>query len=57
MGDQILDGTIANVKKAKYFAISADEAIDTGNQIQLTMTLRYVDETGNYFVLVFTYMK
>ena len=46
LGDQVLDGIIANVKKAKYFAISADEATDSGKQTQLTMVLRYVDENG-----------
>ena len=46
MSNQILEGIIAKVKTAKYFAVAADEATDHGNQTQLTMTLRYVDEQG-----------
>ena len=46
MSDQILEGIIAKVKAAKYFAVSADEATDKGLQTQLTMTLRYVDDEG-----------
>ena len=49
LGDQILDSIIANVKTAKYVAISADEATDSDNKVQLTMTIRYVDETGNFY--------
>ena len=46
LGDQVLEGIIANVKAAKYFAVSADEATDRGLQTQLTITVHYVDETG-----------
>ena len=46
MSDQILEGIIAKVKAAKYFAMSADEATDKGLQTQLTMTLRHVDDEG-----------
>ena len=44
----VLDGIIAKVKKAKLYAIAADEATDRGLQTQLTTTLRYVDEHGDY---------
>ena len=37
MGDQILEGIIANVKMAKYFAVLADEATDRSLQSQLTV--------------------
>ena len=47
LGDQILECIIANVKNAKYFTISADEARDGSMQTQLTMTLCSVDENGN----------
>ena len=50
MGDQILEGIIAKVQTAKFFAVSADEATDRGLQMQLTMTLRYVDESGKYCI-------
>lgn len=50
ISDQILEGIIAKVKTAKFFAVSADEATDKGLQTQLTMTLRYVDEQGMYFL-------
>ena len=46
LGDQVLEGIIANMKAAKYFAVSADEATDRGLQTQLTITVCYVDETG-----------
>ena len=46
LGDQVLEGIIANVKAAKYFAVSADEATDRGLQTQLTITVHCVDETG-----------
>ena len=47
ISDHIMDGIIAKVKKAKFYAVAADEAIDRGLQTQLTTTLRYVDEHGN----------
>ena len=50
ISDQILEGIIAKVKTAKFFAVSADEATDNGLQTQLTMTLCYVDEQGMYFL-------
>ena len=50
MGDQILEGIIAKVQTAKFFAVSADEATDRGLQTQLTMTLCYVDESGKYCI-------
>ena len=43
---QVLEGIIANVNAAKYFAVSADEATDRGLQTQLTVTVHYVDEIG-----------
>ena len=46
LGDQILENIITNVKRAKYFAVAADEATDWSLQTQLTMTLRYIDEEG-----------
>ena len=46
IGDQVLEGIIANVKTAKYFAVSTDEATDRGLQTQLTITLCSVDELG-----------
>ena len=46
LGDQVLEGNIANVKAAKYFAVSANEATDRGLETQLTITVHYVDETG-----------
>ena len=45
--DQILDGIIAKVKKARFYAVAADEATDIGLQTQLTTTLRYVEECGD----------
>ena len=50
MCDQILEGIITKVQTAKFFAVSADEATDRGLQTQLTMTLRYVDESGKYCI-------
>ena len=44
----MLDGIIAKVKKAKFYAVAADEAIDRSLQIQLTTILRYVDEHGDF---------
>ena len=38
---------IAKVKKAKFYAVVADEATDRGLQTQLTTILRYVDEHGD----------
>ena len=52
MGDQILEGIIANVKMAKYFAVSADEATDRSLQSQLIVTLCYVDKHGNMNTLI-----
>ena len=45
--DQILDGIIAKVKKAKFYAVAANEATDRGLQTQLTTTVRYADEHGD----------
>ena len=47
ISDQIPDGIIAKVKKAKFYAVAADEATDRGLQTQLTTTLRYEDEHGD----------
>ena len=44
ISDQILDGIIAKVKKAKFYVVAAYEATNRGLQTQLTTTLRYVDE-------------
>ena len=52
IGDQILEGIIANVKMAKYFAVLADEVTDRSLQSQLTVTLRYVDKHGNMNTLI-----
>ena len=52
MGDQILEGIIANVKMAKYFAVSVDEVTDRHLQSQLTVTLCYVDKHGNMNTLI-----
>ena len=48
ISDQILEGIITKAQTAKFFAVSADEATDRGLQTQLTMTLQYVDDLGNY---------
>ena len=42
LGDQVLEGIIANVKAAKYFAVSADEATDRGLQSQCIMLMKLV---------------
>ena len=47
INDQILDGIIAEVKKAKFYAAAADETTDRGLQTQLTTTLQYVDKHGD----------
>ena len=52
LGDQLLEGIIANVKAAKYFAVSADEATDRGLQTQLTVTVCYVDEMSKLYIIV-----
>ena len=52
MGDQILEGIIANGKMTKYFAVLADEATDRSLQSQLTVTLWYVDKHGNMNTLI-----
>ena len=52
IGDQILEGIIANVKMARYFAVLADEATDRSLQSQLTVTLHYVDKHGNLNTLI-----
>ena len=52
LGDQLLEGIIANVKAAKYFAVSADEATDRGLQTQLTVTVCYVDEMSMFYFTV-----
>ena len=48
ISDQILEGIITKVQTAKFFAVSADEATDRGLKTQLTMTVQYVDDLGNY---------
>ena len=52
MGDQILEGIIANVKMAKYFAVLADEATDRSLWSQLTVTLCYIDKHGKVNTLI-----
>ena len=52
MGDQILEGIIANVKMAKDFAVLANEATDRSLQSQLKVTLCYVDKHGNMNTLI-----
>ena len=52
LGDQLLEGIIANVKAAKYFAVSADEATDRALQMQLTVTVHYVDEMSKLYITV-----
>ena len=52
LGDQLLEGIIANVKAVKYFAVSADEATDRGLQTQLTVTVCYVDEMSKLYIIV-----
>ena len=52
LGDQLLEGIIANVKAAKYFAVSADEATDRGLQTQLTVTVHYADEMSKLYIIV-----
>ena len=52
LGDQLLEGIIANVKAAKYFVVSADEATDRGLQTQLTVTVCYVDEMSKLHIIV-----
>ena len=52
MGDQILEGIIANVKMVKYFAVSVDKATDRSVQSQLTVTVCYVDKHGNMKTLI-----
>ena len=47
ISNQILDGIIAKVKKAKFYAVAADKATDRDLQTQLTTTWRYVDEHGD----------
>ena len=44
ISNQILDGIIAEVKKAKFYAVAIADTTDRGLQTQLTTTLRYVDE-------------
>ena len=52
MGDQILEGIIANVEMAKYLAVLTDEITDRSLQSQLTVTLHYVDKHGNMNTLI-----
>ena len=47
ISDQILDGIIAKFKKSMLYGVAADEVTDRILQIQLTTTLRYVDEHGD----------
>ena len=51
ISDQVLDGIIAKVKKAKFYAVAADEATGRGLQTQLTTTLTYVDKHGDVKML------
>ena len=44
MALKLLLGITANIRKAKFFTILADEATDAGNKEQLTIVFRWVDE-------------
>ena len=39
ISDQVLDGIITKVKKAKFYAVAAAEVTDRGLQTQLATTL------------------
>ena len=45
-GKLIQGKLIAEIKKATFYSIIADEATDTGNKEQLTLVIRFVDESG-----------
>lgn len=45
--DLMSESIITKVKKAKFFALICDEAGDTSNKEQLSLCLRYVDESGD----------
>lgn len=41
----MLRDIVNDIKKAKYFALMADETADISNQEQLVICIRWVDET------------
>ena len=45
-GDHIHERILAEVRKAKYFSILADEVSDVSNTEQLSLVLRFVDESN-----------
>ena len=44
-GEWIKEKIVAEVRKAKYFSVCADEAADVANKEQLPLVLRFVDES------------
>ena len=47
MGEQIRDDIIDEIKKARFYSILCDEVTDCANIEQLTIVLRFVDESVN----------
>ena len=45
-GDHIREKILTEVRKAKYFSILADEVADVSNTEQLSLVLRFVDESN-----------
>ena len=46
-GDVVSSTIITEIKKAKYFSIMADEAADISKMEQLSIVIRYVDQSSN----------
>ena len=46
-GDIHSSTIINDIKKAKYFSIMADEAVDINKMGQLSIVIRYVDQSSN----------
>ena len=46
-GERIRNQLLAEVRNAKFFSVSADEAADSSNKEQLPLVLRFVDATNS----------
>ena len=44
IAEAVIRGVVADINKAKFFSIIADETTDVSNQEQVSICVRYVDE-------------
>lgn len=45
-GDHLREKILSDVRQAKYFSVLADEVADVSNTEQLSLVLRFVDESN-----------